>query len=409
MPDSAHETPLGAAPSETPGTAKPLRSRRTRFAWLFAAIPIVAVVAGVLWFKHGEPTASGAEPPASRDVPYLDGTFIRFSAGFAERAKIQLVQVQEGQLSPMVTVTGTVTFDPRTSASVGARIPGRVRNVRKVEGDQVNAGDVLAEIESAELGKAQADVISARAHLDAALANERREKALAAQQVSTPRDAELATATATAARADVIAADQRVKALGGSVGGETGVLLLTSPIPGRIIERGVSRGQSVEPSHTAFRVADPDHLWIDLSVFERDIGAIHVGDPVDVSPQVDPGTVARGTISYVGDAIDLASRTAPVRVIFEHVNIALRPGQSVLAKIHTPVNPTPRMLVPRTAVTSIDGKPTVFLSHDATCVEPRAVELGAQDGDRVEVASGLKVGERIVNTGIFELKSEIFR
>jgi multidrug efflux pump subunit AcrA (membrane-fusion protein) len=67
------------------------------------------------------------------------------------------------------------------------------------------------------------------------------------------------------------------------------------------------------------------------------------------------------------------------------------------------------LVLPREAVTSVDGKPTVFVAHDALSVEPRAIELGRQDGQQVEIAKGLKEGERVVVNGVFALKSEIFR
>jgi len=57
----------------------------------------------------------------------------------------------------------------------------------------------------------------------------------------------------------------------------------------------------------------------------------------------------------------------------------------------------------------VDGKPTVFVAHDELSVEPRAIVLGAQDGDRVEVTRGLERSDRIAVSGVFALKSEIFR
>jgi multidrug efflux pump subunit AcrA (membrane-fusion protein) len=81
----------------------------------------------------------------------------------------------------------------------------------------------------------------------------------------------------------------------------------------------------------------------------------------------------------------------------------------VLAKIHTSSPAASSLLLPRAAVTSVDGKPTVFVSHDALSVEPRALTLGGQDAEKVEVLSGVESGERVAVTGVFALKSEIFR
>ncbi len=373
-----------------------------------ALVGIAAIV--LLYYGRTRRAVNAQGKPPERDVPFLDGKWIRYSAEYAKRSQVAFTAAEKSALAPLVSVTGTVTFDPERMAAVGARIAGRVRSINKLEGDSVRAGDMLAELESAELGQAQATLLSARAHAGEATANEKREKELAEAHVSSNREAELAAANAVSARADLLAAEQRVRALGGSAGeGAPGILRLSSPIDGKVIERKISRGQSVDATHTAFRVADLTRVWVELAVFERQLSAIHKGDPVDLFPQGEVERKVKGSVSYVGDIIDLETRTAPVRLIVEQKEIALRPGQSVLAKIHTSAPVAPSLVVPRAAVTSVDGKPTVFVARDPLAVEPRAVELGAQDGDRVEVLKGLQDGEQVATSGVFALKSEIFR
>ncbi len=373
-----------------------------------AALAIIAAIALVMKLR-GQPTAGAAEAGTRADVPYLDGQWIRFSPAFAERTKIEFAVVDTAELTPVLEVTGDVAFDPEHVAAIGARIPGRVRRMLKYAGDEVKTGDVLAEIESADLGQAQAAVLSARAHGEAANANYARETTLAEQHVTSQRDAELAKATASAAKAELFAAEQRVRALGGQGASEIGVLRLVTPIAGRVVEAKVSQGQTVEPSHTAFRVADLSRLWVQLAVFERDLSAMKVGDVVEIAPQTNPDKMLRGAVAHVGDIIDKDTRSADVRVVVENPERTLRAGESVQAKIHTSRARSRVVLVPRDAITTVDGKPTVFVEHDATSVEPRAIVVGATDTTRIEVKSGVKAGERIAIKGVFALKSEVFR
>lgn len=395
----AVQRPHGAAPAASGGG----KSKRNI---LLAAGAVVVIGVGAYLALHKGETAV-AEPP--RDVPTMDGKWIRYSATFAQRAKLEFGTAEPAALTPVVNVTGTVTFDPERVAAVGARISGRVRKILKFPGDPVKAGDALCEIESADLGQAQSSVLAARAHASAADANDRREAQLAEARVSAARDAELAKATAQSAQADLHAAEQRVRALGGDSSSEIGVLLVKSPIPGKIVESHVSRGQSVEPSATLFRVADLDRVWIELAVFERELGHMQTGDEVEISPQTNLGVVLKGKVAHVGDVIEQETRSGDVRVVVENPDGSLRPGQSVLAKIHTKTAPKPSILLPRDAVTSIDGKATVFVAHDATSVEPRTVTTGARDGTRVEITEGVQPGERVAVSGVFALKSEIFR
>ncbi|CAN5899295.1 hypothetical protein BH11MYX4_BH11MYX4_37080 [soil metagenome] len=383
----------------------PARSKTVRN--VVAAVAAVGVLGAIAFGVLHKSAPGFAEPP--RDVPYMDGKWIRYSATFAGRAKLEFAVAEPASLTPVVNVTGTVTFDPERVAAVGARISGRVRRIMKFPGDRVKAGDTLAELESADLGQAQSAVLATRAHAEAASANEKRETQLAEARVSSQRDAELARATAASARADLHAAEQRVRALGGNAGTEIGILPITSPIPGKIVESHISRGQSVEPSAALFRVADLDRLWIELAVFERELGHITQGDAVEISPQTNLGVVLKGKVAHVGDVIEQETRSGDVRVVVENIDGSLRPGESVLAKIHTKTTPAPKILLPREAVISIDGKPTVFVAHDATSVEPRSVTTGARDGSRVEVLEGLVPGEKVAVAGVFALKSEIFR
>jgi cobalt-zinc-cadmium efflux system membrane fusion protein len=396
------------SPADELGTARVRTGTgRTALAVRWGLLGLAVIAALLLWSRarhHEEPSDKVA-----RDVPYLDGKWIRYSPGFAKRAAVAFSAVAPGELSPSVHVTGTVTFDPDRVADIGARIAGRVRSVRRLEGDQVQPGDVLAEIESAELGEAQASLISTRAHATAANANAKREHELAEAKISSNREAELASANAAEARAELLAAHSRVRAMGGREGGEPGVLLLRSPLAGKVVKRNLSRGQFVEPTLTAFRVADLSRVFIALAVFENDVAAIRPGDPVEISATTGSAAVVRGRVSYAGDEIDLETKTAAVRVIVDQPDTPLRPGQSVLAKIQTSASAKQALVLPRDAVTSVDGKSTVFVGQGELAVEPRSVKLGRHDASQVEVLDGLRAGERVVVSGVFELKSEIFR
>ena len=378
----------------------------TALRWGAAALAAVALAGGVVYaVRHKAPVE--AEPP--RDVPTFDGSAIRFSPAYAERVGLVFAKVESGDLSPTSNFTGTVAFDPERVAVVGARVAGRISHVRKFDGDMVKATDTLAELESAELGSAQSALLVAKAHLAAAEANDLREKQLAEAKVSSARDAELAHAVALASKAEVMGAEQRVRALGGSSATGVGVFRVTSPIAGRIVESHVSRGQSVDPSATLFRVADLSRVWVELSVFERELAGLRAGDDVELSPQINAAVVVKGKVAHVGDVIDLETRSADVRIVVDNAHELLRPGQSVTARIHRQVVKAEGFLLPSEALTTVDGKVTVFVLREKNAVEPRTVVVGARDRTRVQVTSGLAAGDMVVSKGVFALKAEIFR
>jgi membrane fusion protein, heavy metal efflux system len=390
--------------------AAPISKPRLRRVHLVLGVVIIAVMAvGVRWVMKAPAPPAKADRNEERSTPYLDGAYIRFPPAFARREQLTFAPAVAQELTPTVSVTGHVVYDARRVAVVGARISGRIRSVFKVEGDQVQPGEVLAELESAELGKAQAEVLKARAKEYVAKLDEARERRLADANVSAERDAQHAKATAEASSAERLAAEKAVAALGGTVDGEVGVLRLKSSIAGQAIETHVRRGATVEPKDTLFVVADLKKVWVEFSVFERELPAVRVGDVVTMSLPSDSSQKFEGVVAHVGHVIDLTNRNAMVRVELDNEKQLLRPGLSMVGQIRASGPRETRLVVPKEAVARVDGKPTVFVEVSEGVVEPRALSLGPDDDNHVSVLEGLKANERVVVNGVLTLKAELFR
>jgi cobalt-zinc-cadmium efflux system membrane fusion protein len=347
-----------------------------------------------------------AELPFER--PVIESGHFRFSPRYAERNGIAYTKVAAQELHSIVRANGTVAFDARGFSAVGARLRGRIRNLYRIEGDRVEAGDALAEIESAELGRTEAMVLAARAKEVAADAQRKRERRLADAHISAERDAEWAAAEYEARKAERIAAERSVRALRGDDRGDLGVLILRSPISGKVVTHHASRGQTVEPTDTLFEIADLRTLWVELRVFEHDVPAIELGNRVEIAlPNGEETQV--GEVERIGDVIDPHTRTATVRVVFANESLVFRPGQSVHAKILTQGDPRRLPTLESRSLTRIDGETIVFRRSGAYDVEIRPVQVGSSDGERVAIVSGLDVGDEVVSNGVFSLRSELFR
>ena len=340
----------------------------------------------------------------------MEGNTIVFSPAYRERAGISFTKVERAPFTAMVRVVGTVTFNPNFVAAVGTRLRGTVRRTFKYEGDHVQANEPLAEIESAELGEAQAEIVQAKAVASAAETEARREKELLAKSLTTAREAEVARAGLVTATAKLKAAEQRVSALGGN--GTFGLFVLRAPISGHIVEVHLVPGQSVEGNIVGYKIADLERLWIELSVFERDMGAVHLDDQVEVTPLSQPNQKIVGRVAHIGRLVDPDTKSIAVRVAADHPQDRLRVGQAVQATITSREAEREGLLIPRTAVLYVDGKPTVFLADgDAQSTRVRAipVRIGGKNGVRYEVLEGLRAGQFVASAGVFALKSELFR
>ena len=403
---ASHPRPLGPLAGSEPGGARS-SALRVRLAGLLCMLCTLLMLGVAACGGEAAATEKDQAPP---ELPYFADGVVRLPAAFAQRIGLKTQVAALTDIDPVVHVTGVLEFDEQRIAAVGSRISGRVKEVRVIEGTRVKPGDTLATMESAELGKAQAEIFSVKARAQYAGTDEARKKKLLEEGIASQRSLELASQESLVTGAELRAAKQRVQALGGSATGKAlGVMSLTSPIEGDVVKVHVFRGQAVEPSYTAFTIADRTTLWVRLSVFEGEVANIRVGDPVEISAQVNPNDVLTGKVTVISTVLDPASRSAEVRVIVPNEAGLMRVGQAVNARIRPSAARKRGLSVPRASIVQVDGKPTVFVAIDETGVVPKPVELGVQGADIVEVTSGLEAGDKVVIEGVFALKSELFR
>ncbi len=344
-------------------------------------------------------------------MPVFREGVIHLPPAWTKQMKIRTQAVGKTKIQPVVHVTGVLEYDEQRIAAVGSRIAGRVAEVHVVEGSPIEPGMPLATVESAQLGSVQADLRAIEARSRVARLDRVRKRQLVKEGIASKRSAELAAREHTVAIAELQAARQRLRALGGKVkGSDIGQLDLYSPIAGEVVQVNIFRGQAVDPMETAFTIVDNSQLWVRLAVFEGEIDQISVGDAVEIRAQADlDGELLTGMVDYVSSIFDPQSHAAEVRVIVPNDDGYLRVGQAVNAVIHAQRAEKEGLSVPRESVVQVDGNPTVFVAETETTVIPRPIEIGITGPERIEVVAGLAAGDVVVTEGVFALKSELFR
>ena len=178
---------------------------------------------------------------------------------------------------------------------------------------------------------------------------------------------------------------------------------LKTLIDGIVLAKHLTRGEAVDREKQAFVVADLRSVWVDLSVYQKDLARIAMGQRVRIHA-VNEGPDAEGEISYLTPAVDQVTRTATARVVLENPGRKFLPGMFVTA--HTVDTAEATVAVPRDAIQSFEGRPSVFVETVAGFA-PRAVTIGREGETRVEVLSGLAAGERVAVANTFLLKAEL--
>ncbi len=400
----ASELAPAPLPMRPPGPID-LLSRLRRLPALALALVAPLALAGC------EEDAPAEAAPAPSYVPVYEEGKLKLSPEYIAKVGIRTEAAGVTEIVPEIHVNGVLEYDQRQIAAVGSTIDGRVTEVLVVEGTSVMPETPLATLTSAEVGGVQAELRAIEARSKVARANRRRKQALVKEGIASKRSAEIAAGEVSVISAELKAARQRLKALGGGSkkGQEIGIIQLTSPIAGEIAEVNVYRGQAVGPQHTAFTIVDYSQLWVRLSVFEGELQYISKDDPVLLTVQSAPDDDFTGAVDFVSPSFNAETRSAEVRVIVPNDDRLLRVGQAVSAKIMAEGAQKEVLSIPRSSVVMVDGKSTVFVAPEEETVIPKEVELGIRGPTRVEVTGGLEVGDVVVTQGVFALKSELFR
>lgn len=179
---------------------------------------------------------------------------------------------------------------------------------------------------------------------------------------------------------------------------------LTTLLDGTVIQKHITRGEAVSREGETFVIADLRTVWIDLSVYQKDLARVALGQLVSISAGKN-FTPAEGRISYITPVVDEATRTATARVVLNNRKGAWRPGMFVTGTVRVKAVAA-EVAVARSAIQRIGGKTVVFV-EDEDGLEPRIVELGRVDKQSAEIVVGLDGGQRYVARGAFILKSEL--
>lgn len=302
-----------------------------------------------------------------------------------------------------IEAPAVIVADPKHAAVVASSVAGRVVEIRRNLGEAVARGDVLAVIESRDLAQLKAEVEIAKRHDELAEATFKREDRLYGEKVSSRQEFEVAKAGGQEAKTRLRLAEQQLAAAGGTSDGQLNRLLLRSPIKGHVTARQIALGDIVEPNAHLFDIANLGELSVDLSLSPDDAARVAIGAAVDVSTDGRTGT---GRISYVSRVLDPATRQVRAIARLSNTGGNWRIGETVRASIALADDDSRGQLaIPRTAVQTIEGKPSVFVRvKDGFAI--KHVVLGTAAAGYLKVQSGLEGNEQIAVSNTYVLKAE---
>jgi cobalt-zinc-cadmium efflux system membrane fusion protein len=335
---------------------------------------------------------------------------VKLSDKVIANAKIQTAPVAKEVLSITLALPGEVSVDPDKNARVASPVAGRLAQVLFKEGSRVEKGAVLATVRIPDIAKVRSAYAAASAKAASARTNATRLQELSQKGLASNQETLNAKAEADALEAEAKALDQQLRTLGMGATGEGSELTLRAPISGIVVSRAAVVGQPLTTEETIANIADLSEVWFLGRVFEKDLDDIHNGAKAEVELNAFPKRRFAGVVEYIGRQIDPVARTVTARIRLTNQDDVLRLGLFGIARVAIGTEQSdPVLVIPRSAVAEISGKPVVFVRQPDGDFELHEVVLGQSNLGKVQVLSGLREGEKVVVEGAFTLKSAVLR
>jgi RND family efflux transporter MFP subunit len=351
----------------------------------------------------------------------------------AETVRTVSVASESGGASPGAVLNASGYVTARRRATVSSKVTGKVIEVLIEEGQAVRKGQIVARLDDsqlrASLAVAKAQVEAARrstaedeARLREAQLTQGRLQALIKENVVGRAEVDTAnaqveslTARIAMARQQVEVAETQVRAIETDLNDMT----VRAPFDGVAISKDAQAGEMISPvsagggfTRTGIgTIVDMSSLEIEVDVSESYINRVRPSQPVEAVLDAYPDWRIPAHVITTVPSADRQKATVRVRIGFDKPEGSAQLDTRILPDMGVKVSffaekaaepaaavPKARLLVPKAAVRSANGQSIVFVVRDER-VERRAVKVGATEGDRTEILSGLSVGDRVVVDG----------
>jgi len=334
-------------------------------------------------------------------------------------AGLQFVSIEEQPLTATITRNAELVYNANRYARASPRAAGVIVDVRRDLGDVVVLGDVLAVVDSAELGSAKAELLHTVAGIELWKRSAERERSLADGGIGSEREALEAENKLAEARISHAKATQRLRNFGLSDEDIASVeqsqdtsshLQVAAPFEGIVVERSAVLGDVVEPTGVLFAVANTQSMWAMIDLFESDVPVVAAGQDVIFALESVPGRTFPGKITWVSTHLNPSTRTLKARAEIANDNGLLRANS--FGRVQIVVRRGERSLVvPKEAVQWDGCCNLVFVksNEEGTSFQPRQVYLGIDTGAGYEALSGVEKGDVLVTSGSYLLKTEILK
>jgi cobalt-zinc-cadmium efflux system membrane fusion protein len=351
-------------------------------------------------------SCSQQEKPAATSVATEESsTTVTLSPAQLRAAGISTVTPEKRNLSAILKASGRVEAPPQNVVSVSAPMGGYVKSTRMLPGMKVGKGEVIAVMEDQQYVTLQQDYLTSLAQLKYSESEYKRQKSLNESKSASDKILQQAESEYTSKKVQVAGLSERLKLIGIdpqrlNENTLSRAVNIYSPVDGFITKMNVNVGKHVTPSEILFELIDPDDIHLTLTVFERDIAKIHLGQKV-IAYTNNSDQKYEAEVIQVGHSLG-ADRSIDVHCHFLKYDRQLVPGMYVNAEL--PVVSSNAWSVPDQSIVSFEGRNFVFTELRPGTYKMVHVETGESEGGFTELKNADSLaGSKIAAKGAYQL------
>jgi membrane fusion protein, copper/silver efflux system len=327
----------------------------------------------------------------SDDVASGELTRLSVSERAAALMGVQVWPVERLDVAGDVRLSGTIGYDETQVHDVVVRTEGQIERLYvNFENAAVSRGQRLADVYSPAIVAASQELLQVRRAAELGGMADLAEAAAS----------QLLALGVTRAQVDrIIQTGQPVRTVS-----------VHSPADGVVSDLAARQGEWLMAGARLMRVAGLSRVWAQFEAYERDLGRLRVGTPMQFTVESFPGQTFSGAISFIDPVVDAERRTARVRVQVANPGARLKPGMLVRGLGGGAPSADVALVIPVSAPLVTGRRAVVYVQmpgYEQPTFEARDVSLGERKGAYWQVLSGVDEGELVVVNGAFKIDSEL--
>jgi len=323
------------------------------------------------------------------------------------KAQILIGELLTQKLNTTVNVNGVVDVPPQNMVSVSFPLGGYLKYTKLLPGMHVSKGEIIAQMEDQSLVQLQQDYLVTKAKLEYLEKEYNRQKELNAEKVNSDKTLQQVTADYTSQKIMLKGYAEKLRLINISPERLTEEKIsrqvsLYSPINGYVSKVNVNTGKFVQPTDVLFELINPDDIHAALSIFEKDLGKVSIGQRVKISFVDEPEKEYVGEVILVNRNVD-ENRTAIAHCHFLSHPKQLLPGMFLNA--HIQVKEAMVHVLPEGSIVRFENKEYVFTQAGTGVFNMIEVTTGEKDKGMVEIKSGIEAlgSKKIVTANAYSV------